>query len=81
MVSDDWQGIHIDGVDLVIPIELALQDLSYPLAVLDIAVFLAISLWFAGDCGIQSTHSWSVYICYLWPTGSSTASVLTTFLS
>lgn len=40
-VSDECQGIPTDDVELVLPIEMALQDLSYPFVVLDVAVSLA----------------------------------------
>lgn len=34
-ISDDWYGTVVDGLDLVLPIQLTVQDLLNPLLVFD----------------------------------------------
>lgn len=43
---------YVDGVDLVFPLELALQSLHYPLVVLGCCSLLASSSWFSWDYAI-----------------------------
>lgn len=59
-VSDDCQSVNIDGMELVIFIELAFQDLSYFLVVLDVAAILISPYGYYDTMGCQC--SWSVYL-------------------
>lgn len=75
-VTDDWQGIHVDSMDLDLPIELLFRICMILWWYLDIAVFFASFLWFS--VGYQDSCNWST--CLLCgPLVVSTPSVLTTF--
>lgn len=47
---NDWQSVHVYGVDFVFPIELLVQDLFYSSEV-NVVVFLVSSIVVFCDCG------------------------------